>query len=65
MIRPASKLRIAIERWLARKFIVRYGPVMYQSRDSWVFVDYYGTRWRLVPSMDPSTPLQIHCESKE
>ena len=50
IIRKASPIRSWIERWLARKFIVRSGPIMYYCRGGWRYVSFYGDSYLIRPS---------------
>ena len=42
---------------------VRSGPLMWQLRGYWYFLDFDGNVWRLVPTGDRSMPF--HIELKE
>ena len=63
-LKQSSAIRRAFERWLARKFIVRSGPVMYQRWGYWQYVDFHGNVYRLDPTYDEGCPLRISLVDK-
>ena len=64
VLKRSSRLRRAVEYWLMRKFVLRYGPAMMQRRGYWQFIDYYGDVYRLEPTNQPGEPLLIICEDQ-
>ena len=64
-IQRAPLWRRTFERWLCRKFMVRWGPTMLARRGYWQFVDEYGNIWRLQPTHHPDSPFVIICESRD
>lgn len=63
-LKKASGWRRRFERWIIRRFAVQYGPYMYCSRDTYIFVDYRGNVWRLIPTDDLGDPLVIQLEER-
>lgn len=69
-LKRASALRRRFEQWFDRRYGVRYGPYMYRRRGEYVFIDYRGNRWRLIPTDGPWTrdggpPLIMQLEEKQ
>lgn len=65
VLKQPSWFRRWFERWLSRKFMVRFGPAMIQRRGYWLYVDPYGSIWRVEPTHDPQTPLIISCQERQ
>lgn len=49
---------------LIYKLFLDTKPVMVRYRDEWIFIDYYGSIWRIKQTHDPSNPIIILCENK-
>jgi hypothetical protein len=64
-IKRASRLRRAIELWLMRRYMLRFGPAMVQRRGGWWYIDPTGIVWAVTPSDDLAYPLVISRVSDE